>query len=92
MDSHDLEIRSMTGEVLARHRMAPAGAGALLRSAEHHLALQEEVLSRFSTERPCARKRNRPPSEAARAIAAEIRVEATEHFDVDLSYYEELAR
>lgn len=92
MDEHSLEIRSISGEVLASHRMAPAGAGALLRSSEHHLALQEEVLAGFSTERPCGRKRNRPPSQAARAIADQIRAEPTEHFDVDLAYYEEMTR
>jgi transposase len=92
MDEHSLEIRSMSGEVLARHRMAPAGAGALCRSGEHRLALQEEILSGFSMKPPCQRKRNRPPSGAAKQIAAQILHPASPSGDVDLSYYEELTR
>jgi len=92
MDEHVLEIRSMTGEVLARHRMAPAGAGALRRAEEHRVALQKEILSGFSIERPCQRKRNRPPSEAARAIAGRILTPDQQRFDVDLTYYEEMTR
>lgn len=91
MDEQHLEIRSMSGDVLASHRMAPAGAGALRRAEGHRVALEEEILQGFSTKPPCQRKRNRPPSEAAKQIAAGIGAPATS-FDVDLSYYEELAR
>jgi len=92
MDEGVLQIRSMTGDVLARHRMAPAGAGALRRAEEHRVALQGEILSGFSTDRPCRRKANRPPSEAARAIAGRILTPDQQRFDVDLAYYEEMTR
>lgn len=91
MDTHTLEIRSMSGEVVARHRIAPAGAGALQRAEGHRAALEAEILAGFSTDRPCARKRNRPPSEAARAIADQIKTPVSS-FDVDLSTYEEMTR
>src|SRR6266508_2692386 len=66
------EIRSMTGEVLARHRRRPKGAGAAVRLPEHKAALEKAVLAAFTTKPPCRRKVNRPPSEAARALAGEL--------------------
>ena len=64
-----LEIRSTKAEVIAVHRRRPAGSGALARLDEHAGALERTVLAAFSTERPCRRKVNRPPSEAAKASA-----------------------
>src|SRR6266545_643736 len=42
------EIRSMTGEVLARHRRRPKGAGAAVRLPEHKAALEKAVLAAFT--------------------------------------------
>jgi hypothetical protein len=52
------------------------------------------VLSAFTTQRPCRRKANRPPSQAARAIAAQIMGEPVQQVlpVVDLGRYEELMR
>lgn len=39
---------------------------------EHTRALENVVLATFNTDRPCDTKVNRPPSEAALRIAAEL--------------------
>lgn len=90
----EVEIRSMTGEVLARHHRRPKGAGAAVRLPEHKAALDKAVLAAFTTKPPCRRKVNRPPSEAARALAAELLrpVQETLPMVVDLRRYEELMR
>ncbi len=90
----EFEIRSMTGEVLARHRRRPTGAGAAVRLSEHKDALEKAVLASFTTAPPCRRKVNRPPSEAARALAAELLRPEQQVLPtvVDLRRYEELMR
>ena len=90
-----LQVRSMTGELIAVHRRRPPGSGALARLDEHAAALERTVLSAFTTDRPCKRKVNRPPSEAAKALAAEIigvPVQQRLPVVVDLARYEELMR
>ena len=68
-----LEAVTDTGVVLARHRRAPDGAGALIRTAEHVAALQKVVLANFTDRPPCRRKHRRPPSAEALAEAERIR-------------------
>jgi transposase len=67
-----LEIVSPAGAVVAVHRLEPAGAGVVARLPEHAAALENVVLGAFTTERPCARKANRPPGPAARAEAERL--------------------
>lgn len=69
----ELEILAPSGAVVARHRMAAPGAGALVRAEIHRAALEEAVLGAFTTARPCRRKANRPPGEGALAAAAALR-------------------
>ena len=92
-DPH-IEIVSVTGQVLARHRRRPKGAGAAARLPEHKQALERAVLASFTTARPCRRKVNRPPSDAAKAMARELRAPVQEVLPmvVDLARYEELVR
>jgi hypothetical protein len=45
LGSATLEIHSPAGVLLGHHRLAPAGSGALVRSAEHRVALEAVVLS-----------------------------------------------
>lgn len=95
LGERDLEIRSASGEMIAAHRRRPPGSGALSRLDEHKAALERTVLSQFTTTRPCRRKVNRPPSEAAKALAAELSgvpVQQTLPVVVDLARYEELMR
>ena len=65
-------VCSASGALLASHRLAPDGAGALVRTAGHRAELERVVLSAFTTGRPCERKGNQPPGEAARAEASRL--------------------
>src|SRR5918995_1496671 len=60
------------GSLVATHQLAPRGAQRTVRLPEHTAALENLVLGAFSTDRPCKRKVNRPPSDAALALAAEL--------------------
>lgn len=59
--------------VIARHRIAPAGAGATIRDQGHVSALSKAALAAFSTAAPHRSKQRRPPSADARAEAARLR-------------------
>jgi hypothetical protein len=67
-----LEIFTPAGVLLVSHRLAPPGAGTMVRTPEHRAALEAVVLSQFSTARPCDRKANRPPGAAAVAARARL--------------------
>ncbi len=60
------------GTMVAEHRLAPRGAQRTIRLPEHTAALENVVLAQFSDARPCKRKVNRPPSDTARVLAAEL--------------------
>jgi hypothetical protein len=68
-----LEVATDTGVVLARHRCAPDGAGAVVRADEHVAALEKVVLADFADRPPCRRKHRRPPTTQALAEAERIR-------------------
>jgi len=87
-----LEIISAADRRVARHRRAPAGAGQLLRTSEHALLLEQAVLGAFTTDRPCRRKRNRPPGDAALAHAARLAGRDAGAVVVDLENYAQIAR
>jgi hypothetical protein len=76
--------------VLVSHRVAPAGAGALVRTVAHRAELERVVLSAFSTEHPCERKANRPPGESARAEAVKLLSDLGSEVVIDLARYGEL--
>jgi transposase len=85
-----LEVHAASGALLATHRLAPAGAGTIVRTPEHRAALESVILSSFTTARPCDTKANRPPgpeslAEAARLLGAEGR-----EVSVDLQDYADL--
>ncbi len=88
-----LQIVSAAGTLIAKHRRAPAGAGQRIRSAEHAAGLEQAVLSAFTTHKPCRRKQNRPPGQAALAAAAVLRGEqpADGGVVIDLERYAEFA-
>jgi len=67
-----LEVFSPSGIELVSHRLAPSGAGQMVRTEAHRAALESVVLAQFSTERPCDRKANKPPGEAAQAERARL--------------------
>jgi transposase len=91
LGSATVEIHSPVGGLLAAHRLAPPGAGSIVRSVEHHRALERVVLSAFTTERPCDRKANRPPGPEALVAAAALLGNEGRPVAVDLAAYAELA-
>ena len=60
-----IDISTLGGLLLVSHRLGPVGAGMMIRTPEHAGALERVVLAQFSTDRPCDRKANKPPGEAA---------------------------
>jgi hypothetical protein len=68
-----VEVVTDTGVVLARHRRAADGAGAVVCAPEHVAALEKVVLANFADRPPCRRKLRRPPSAEALAEAHRIR-------------------
>jgi hypothetical protein len=90
-----LQIRSVNEEVITSHRRRPPGSGALARLEKHRADLERTVLAAFTTEKPCRRKVNSPPSHAAKSLAAELTGVAVQQIlpvVIDLSRYEELMR
>ncbi|MDQ6724882.1 MAG: IS21 family transposase [Actinomycetota bacterium] len=67
-----LEVFSPAGALMVSHRLAPPGAGSMVRTSEHRAALEAVVLSQFSTARPCDRKANKPPGTTALAERARL--------------------
>jgi hypothetical protein len=79
------------GRLVCVHRLAPRGAQQTVRLPEHTAALENVVLDAFNTDRPCRRKVNRPPSDAALALAAElIGEQAAADPVIDLDVYRRL--
>lgn len=68
-----LQLETLAGTVVAAHRLAPPGAGRVVRDAGHVIALETTVLAAFTDRAPCQHKTRRPPSAAARAEAARLR-------------------
>jgi transposase len=84
LGTQGVEIRSASGVLLASHARHTRGAGYVVRDPAHQRALEREVLAAFTTDRPCKRKQNRPPGEAARKEAKEL-LSAYEDHDVVVS-------
>ncbi len=87
-----LEIYTLAGHRIARHRRALSGAGQTIRTEEHARALERAVLEQFTTKGRCPRKPNRPPGERARAEAARLRGEQADGVVVDLEQYARIAK
>ena len=82
-----IDMMSESGRLVATHRRAPRGQGRTVRLPEHTEALENVVLAEFTTKRPCKPKPNRPPSEAALAVAAGMGDLNTETV-IDLGVYQ----
>ncbi len=83
------DVISASGRLVATHRKVPRGQGRVVRLPEHTAAPDKVVLGAFTTARPPKPKPNRPPSAAARAIAADIGG-GVEHDEpvIDLAVYQ----
>jgi transposase len=90
LGSATVEVHSRAGAQLVAHRLAPAGAGAIVRTPAHHTELESAVLSSFTTARPCDRKANRPPGPEALAEAARLLGPEGRDVVVDLARYADL--
>lgn len=75
------------GSVVATHQLAPRGAQRAVRLPEHTAALANVVLGAFTSDRPCKRKVNRPPTDAALALAAELLGDRGNDPVIDLDVY-----
>lgn len=87
LGSNVLEVVSAAGLPLSSHRLEPAGAGAIVQTAEQQQALEQIVLQSFTTRPPCQRKANRPPGAAALAAAARLRPSDGDEVAIDLDRY-----
>ena len=83
------DVISASGRLVASHWKVPRGQGRVVRLPEHTAALEKVVLGAFTTARPPKPKPNRPPSAAARAIAADL-AGGVEHDEpvIDLAVYQ----
>lgn len=90
LGSETIDVISPAGVIVATHRLAPRGAHRTARLPEHAAALENVVLGAFNTDRPCRRKLNRPPSDAALALAAEIVGDAGRDPVIDLTSYQRM--
>jgi hypothetical protein len=68
-----LHVATAAGAVVAAHRLAPGGAGRVVRDGGHVIALEKTVLAAFTDAPPCRHKTSQPPSAAARVEAARLR-------------------
>jgi hypothetical protein len=71
-----LDIATAAGTVIARHALAPAGAGVMVRDHGHVLALEQAAMNAASTAAPHRRKQRIPPGDAALAAADALRAAA----------------
>ncbi len=72
-----LEIVTAAGTVIARHRLAPPGAGAMVRDHGHVLALEHAAMAAATSAPPHRRKQRIPPGSAARVAAEALRAAIT---------------
>lgn len=83
-----IDMLSESGRLVATHRKVPRGQGRTVRLPEHIEALENVVLAEFTTGRPCKPKPNRPPSEAALAVASGIGGDLNTETVIDLGVYQ----
>ena len=69
-----IELATSGGIIIARHQLAPAGAGATVRDTGHVLALERAAMAAFTDAAPHRRKQRIPPGPAARAAADALRI------------------
>ena len=91
-----IDIATPSGIVIARHHLAPPGAGATVRDHGHVAALDLAAMTAATSSAPHRRKQRIPPGTAARAAAAAITGTSTnkdcaDGTVVDLSAYAKAA-
>jgi transposase len=92
-----VDIATSGGIVIARHELAPDGAGVMVRDHGHVIALEQLVLAGHDTSRPHRRKERIPPGPAALAAAEQLRartnpIDVTDNdVVIDLAKYDRAA-
>jgi transposase len=89
-----IDIATPTGAVIARHALAPDGAGVIVADHGHVSALNATALAAAGGTRPHRRKERIPPGPDARAEAARLRGDTTANPDatvIDLARYAQAA-
>ncbi|GAB4981122.1 hypothetical protein MAHJHV60_45080 [Mycobacterium avium subsp. hominissuis] len=99
------DIATMSGIVIARHRLAADGLGVMVRDSGHVIALDAVAMATAATGRPHRRKERIPPGPAAKAAAAQLlalkqpsntssetSTPSTDSTVIDLSAYERAAQ
>ena len=71
-----IDIATTAGTVIARHDLAPPGAGVMVRDHGHVLALEQAAMTAASPAAPHRRKQRIPPGPAALAAADALRASA----------------
>lgn len=84
-----VDIATPAGVVVARHVLAPPGAGVMVRDDVHVAALEHAALAAFTTARPHRRKERIPVSDQAAALLPAPAADIATHRDVviDLAAY-----
>lgn len=88
-----IDIAATGGVVIARHHLAPPGAGAVIADHGHVTALNTAALAAFSDAAPHRSKQRIPPGPAARAAADQLRgtTSTGDGTVIDLAAYTEAA-
>jgi transposase len=97
------DIATVSGIVIARHRLAADGLGVMVRDSGHVIALDAAAMATAATGRPHRRKERIPPGPAAKAAAAQLlrskdantvetSTTSTDSTVIDLSAYERAAQ
>jgi len=100
-----IDIATVSGIVIARHRMAADGLGVMVRDSGHVIALDTAAMATAITGRPHRRKERIPPGPVAKAAAAQLlrlkrdstecaesSTPSTDSTVIDLSAYERAAQ
>ena len=87
-----LDIATSSGTVIARHALAPAGAGVMVRDHGHVIALEHTVLAGHDTRTPHRKKERIPPGPAARAAAEQLRARTRPTTEEDAEVVIDLAK
>lgn len=84
-----VDIATTTGITVARHALAPAGAGVMVRDDVHVAALEHAAMAAFTTARPHRRKERIPISPEATALLPAPAADLDTHGEVviDLAAY-----
>jgi len=88
-----IDIATVSGAVIARHRVAQPGLGVTIRDTGHVTALEAIAMASAPPGRPHRRKQRIPPGAAARRAAATLAgTEQPTSTVIDLAAYEQAAK